>query len=157
MDKTAFTQLYMELLPGLYRLALSILRNSVDAEDAVQQAAMKAWQVRNRIQSGSERAYLARILINVCRDIQRHRKRFFPIAEVPEKREPSAATPDSGLREALDSLPEKLRTPLLLMYMEGWSEREISSALRITPYAVKSRLRRGREALATAMKEEKTK
>ena len=46
MDKTAFSSLYMEMMPGLYRLALSMLHNTADAEDAVQQAALKAWQVR---------------------------------------------------------------------------------------------------------------
>ena len=75
----------------------------------------------------------------------------FPVRDVPDVVAPDE---DSSLRPALDSLPEKLRTPLLLKYMEGWSEREISAALRITLYAVKSRLRRGREALARQLKEE---
>ena len=43
MDKRSFEQLYMDLLPGLYRLAQSILRNSSDAQDAVHQAVVKAW------------------------------------------------------------------------------------------------------------------
>ncbi len=151
MNKAEFSRLYMELLPGLYRLALSILCNEADAEDAVQQSAVNAWQVRSRIRSGSERAYLTRILINVCRDTQRQRMKTFPVRDVPDVVAPDE---DSSLRPALDSLPEKLRTPLLLKYMEGWSEREISAALRITLYAVKSRLRRGREALARQLKEE---
>ncbi len=154
MDKTAFADLYMELFPGLYRLALSILRSRTDAEDAVQQAAVRAWQVRDRMRPGAERTYITRILINGCRDIQRRRMRTIPVDRVPE---PPEQMPDPFLRDALDSLPEKLRTPLLLMYMEGWGEKEIASALRITPYAVKSRLRRGRAVLAAALNEEGTK
>ena len=42
MDKTTFEQLYRELLPGFYRLAQGMLRNAADAQDAVQQAALKA-------------------------------------------------------------------------------------------------------------------
>ncbi len=153
MDKTAFAGLYMELLPGLYRLALSMLHNRADAEDAVQQAALNAWQARNRLRPGSERTYVTRILINACHDIQRHRMRMIPVGQVPDL--PGEAQ-DPSLREAMDSLPEKLRIPLLLMYMEGWSERDIASLLRITPYAVKSRLRRGRAALASMLHEEET-
>ncbi len=95
--------------------------------------------------------YVTRILINVCHDIQRQRMRMFPVSQVPEQTKPAR---NPGLREALDHLPEKLRTPLLLMYLEGWSEREIASMLRMTPYAVKSRLRRGRAALAEILHEE---
>ena len=153
MDKNAFADLYMELFPGLYRLALSILRSEADAEDAVQQAAVRAWQARDRMRPGAERTYITRILINGCRDIQRRRMRTIPVDRIPERPE---QPPDPSLRDVLDSLPEKLRTPLLLMYMEGWGEREIASALRITGYAVKSRLRRGRAALAAALDEEET-
>ena len=151
MDQATFTQLYMDLLPGLYRLALSILHNETDAEDAVQQAAVNTWRARERLRHGSERAYLTRVLINVCRDIQRHRMRIVLTNDF----EYALENPSDGtLRSALDRLPEKLRTPLLLMYMEGWHELEIASALHITPYAVKSRLRRARAALAQLMKEE---
>ena len=153
MDKSTFAKLYMEQLPGLYRLALSRLRHAPDAEDAVQQAAVNAWQARDRLPPGAERAWLARIVINACRDIQRQRMRMVPGERLPEKPE---AAPDPDLRDALDSLPEKLRIPVLLKYMEGWSEREIAAALHVTLYAVKSRLRRGRAALADALREEET-
>ncbi len=151
MDQASFAQLYMEQLPGLYRLALSILHSESDAEDAVQQAAVNAWRARERLRPGGERAYLTRVLINASRDIQRSRMHIVLTDDFEDAAEDP---PDGTLRAALDSLPEKLRTPLLLMYMEGWHEREIASALHITQYAVKSRLRRGRAALAQLMKEE---
>ena len=64
MNKIAFEALYMQQLPGLFRLAQSILRQPVDAEDAVQQAVLQAWQQIETIQHGKEKAYLARIVIN---------------------------------------------------------------------------------------------
>ena len=51
------------------------------------------------------------------------------------------------MRDAMDALPEKLRTPLLLKYMEGFSEQEIAGALGIPVTTVKSRLHRARKAL----------
>ena len=76
MNKIAFEELYMQQLPGLFRLAQSILRQSADAEDAVQQAVLQAWQQIETIQHGKERAYLARIVINECHNIQRLRQRM---------------------------------------------------------------------------------
>ena len=66
MNKIAFEELYMQQLPGLFRLAQSILRQPADAEDAVQQAVLQAWQQIDAIQHGKEKAYLARIVINEC-------------------------------------------------------------------------------------------
>ncbi|MBR6767657.1 MAG: RNA polymerase sigma factor, partial [Clostridia bacterium] len=79
MNKAMFEQMYREMLPGLYRLAQSILRHTADAQDAVQQAAVKAWQARDRIRSGNEKAYFTRIVINECRNIQRMRMRVLPM------------------------------------------------------------------------------
>lgn len=86
MTKEAFEQLYIELLPGLYRLAVSILYHREDAMDAVQQTAEKAWRVSDRIQSGREKAYIVRIVINECRNIQRYRKRVVPRSDFAEER-----------------------------------------------------------------------
>ena len=80
MDKTTFEQLYRDMLPGLYRLAQSMLRQTADAQDAVQQAAVSAWLSLERIRPGGERAYFTRIVINECRNIQRQRMRQTPRA-----------------------------------------------------------------------------
>lgn len=152
MDKDSFGQLYLELLPGLYRLALGILRHPADAEDAVQQAMANAWQASGRMEAGREKAYIARIVINECHNIQRFRMRSIPAAEIPGREAPSL--PDSPLRGALDRLPEKYRLPLLLRYMEGYSEKETAEALRISLNALKSRLRRARSRLEKALDEE---
>ena len=151
MDKAAFERLYLDMLPGLYRLAQSILRHPADAQDAVQQAAVKAWLALDRLPTGGERAYFARIVINECRNIQRQRMKTMPLARVPE---PDVPEKDRELSQAVARLPEALRLPLLMKYMEGYSEREISAALGIGVPAVKSRLYRARRRLERALKEE---
>ena len=52
--------------------------------------------------------------------------------------------PDLALRDALSHLPEKLRTPLLLHYMEGFSTDEVARALRVPGTTVRSRMHRAR-------------
>ena len=153
MDKGLFEELYLTLYPGFFRLAQSILRNTADAEDAVQQSAEKAWKARARIHTGKEKAYLTRIVINECRTIQRQRMRMAP-AEAPETPDQAGTVSDHTgsleVRAMLDSLPEKYRLPLLLRYMEGYSEEEAAKALRIPQNTLKSRLRRAK----TIMKKE---
>ena len=156
MDKGLFEELYMTLYPGFFRLAQSILRNSSDAEDAVQQSAEKAWKVRERIHTGREKAYLTRIVINECRNIQRRRLRLVTTASAGETARMDEAgsrqdgTAASEIRTMLDKLPERLRLPLLLRYMEGYSEQEAAAALRIPQNTLKSRLRKAK----AMMKEE---
>ena len=145
MRKSDFEQLYMALYPGLYRLALSILRREADAQDAVQQAAVNAWVAADRMKPGGEKAYISRVVINECRNIQRHRLRIFPM-EKPEDT-PDPACPDSELKAVVDSLPETLRLPLLLRYMEGYSEKETAGILRIPLNTLKARLKRARAKL----------
>ena len=152
MNKIAFEELYMQQLPGLFRLAQSILRQPADAEDAVQQAVLKAWQQIDTIRYGKEKAYLARIVINECHNIQRLRQRTVPVAVFPERTEPE--TKIMELRDAVDRLPEKLRLPFLLVYMEGYSLQETASVIGITLFALKSRLKRAKKSLRIELREE---
>lgn len=151
MDDTTFIALCEGRMASFYRIAVGILGSRQDAEDAVQQALMKGWAARARARRGCEAAWLMRIVVNECRNIQRRRMRVFPAERLPET---PFEPPDVALRLALDALPEALRLPLLLKYMEGMSEREVAEALRISVTAVKSRLLRARRALQRQLGEE---
>ena len=154
MEKKLFEELYLNLYPGFFRLAQSILRNTVDAEDAVQQSAEKAWKAWENIKAVQAKAYLTRILINECRNIQRHRMRVTPRADLAGK-EPEKA--DNDLFRAISGLPEKYRLPLLLRFMEGYSEKETAETLKISVAALKSRVFRARNQLKDMIIEESEK
>ena len=146
MDKVPFEQLYIALYPGLYRLAQSILRQTADAQDAVQQAALKAWTARDRMKPGLEKAYITRIVVNECRNIQRARQRKMP-ALFPSPTASDVNTSDPDVKSIIESLPDTLRLPLLLRYMEGYSEKDAAAVLGITVNTLKARLRRGKAKL----------
>lgn len=146
-----FTSETTALTPTLYRLCMSILHKEQDAQDAVQQGLCKAWGMKERIHPESFRPYLTRIIINECRNIQRHRQRVMPV-EAVEILEKAYLPEETGLKAAIDVLPETLRTPLLLFYMENYSEREIAQSLNISLVAVKNRLFRARQKLKVALK-----
>ena len=149
-DKALTTQMQEQLVP-LYRLSLSILRSQADAQDAVQQGMLHAWEKRRQASDENRiRAWLTRIVVNECRNIQRKRMRVFPVADMPDGA-CTAKSADDSLNEAIDALEEKLRTPLLLHYMEGFSEREIAGILGIPQTTVKNRLYRARKALRSEL------
>ena len=154
MDKSSFEQLYLQQLPGLYRLAMSILHHRDDAQDAVQQSVLEAWKRVDHIRGGKEKAYLARIVINECHNIQRRRQRVTPVFAFPEQSKDNLTAEVCVLKESLNAIPEKLRTPFLLVYMEGYSEKEAAEALGITLYSVKSRLKRSKQKLKIELGEE---
>lgn len=130
----------------MYRVAWSILRNDADVQDALQDAALKAWEKRDKLRDEKFfRTWITRILINACYDTQRKRRRIVSMDEIPESTVSNA--PDPELALALQALPEKLRLPLVLCYSEGMSYEEAADVLRIPITTLRGRLRRGKEEL----------
>lgn len=149
VDAATFTEEATALLRTLYRVSLSILRADADAQDAVQQALMKAWAAKDRAQPDRFRPWLTRIVINESRNIQRRRMRVMPVADIPHQ--PDVALPDIDVVQAIEDLPEKWRIPFLLKYAGRYTEQEIAGALRLPASTVKSRLYSARQALKQAL------
>lgn len=152
MDEATYIAVCEAHMAALYRVAYSIVGSRQDAEDAVQQTLLNAWRHREKARPGSERAWMMRILVNECRSLLRRRKRAIPMADVPCADAPAAT--DTDLQSAIRSLPENLRTPLLLKYMEGMTELEVAAAMHLPVSSVKSRLFRARKDLKTQLNEE---
>lgn len=129
----------------LYRISRTILRNEVDCCDAVQEALLKAWQYRNRIDESRFRAYLTRILINECHNIGRKRARIVVVESVPEQ--PIEEDCRLEIREALMRMKEAHRLVLVMHYLEGFSLQEIAQTLRVPLGTVKYRISCARKAL----------
>lgn len=145
MTKDFFVQ-EIEAYSGLlYRIAFTILRNDDACKDALQDTALKAWEKRSMLREEKYfRTWITRILINTCYDTQRKRRRIVSIEEVPE---PIASPPDPTLAFVLKSLPDKLRLPIMLYYMEGMSYEEITEALHIPMTTLRSRLHYAKKEL----------
>lgn len=154
MDDKQYTERALGCERKMYRVAISMLRSDADAADAIQEAVFKGWMHRGKLRDGDRfDAWLMRILVNECRNIQRKWKRrpeplteFMAAEEVP--------IPDPGLRDALEELPERLRLPLMLHHLEGYPLREISSILKVPETTIKSRLHQARGALKRALSPE---
>lgn len=150
MTKKQYEDEVERLAPSLRRIAYSIVRNEHDAQDAVQQALLAVWARRECVEFARLKPYLTRAVMNACRDIQRARQKAIPMKEMPEM---SYQPPDGMLADAVERLPEELRLPLLLHYMEGYKLAEIAGALGQSLPQVTSRLFRARKRLKRMLEE----
>lgn len=138
----------------LFRLCLITLGNASDAEDAVQETFIKYLQKAPEFaDSEHEKAWLIKVATNKCRDILRFKNRH-PVVNIDEINEFTKDSSDSGILEALMTLPDKFRIVLVLYYVEEYSVREISRVIGKTESAVKMRLQKGRRLLSEAYRKE---
>lgn len=145
MDQDFFVKEIEAHSAMMYRVAFTILRNSDDCGDALQEAALKAWEKRRSLRDEKFfTTWLTRILINECNNIQRKRHRIISLEEAPEQ---SSPPPDPILALALQALPKKLRLPLVLRFAEGMDEAEIAKVLHLPNSTVRGRIYRAKKQL----------
>jgi len=148
-----------EHLQMLVRVARRWLAEPARADDAVQEACLRAWRLRRRFERGTNlKAWLLAILANVVRETRRAERRWRPLDE--EGAESLAAPPEvdardplalERIREAFSRLPPEQRVVLQLAEVEGLRYREIAEALGLPMGTVMSRLSRARSALRRAV------
>ncbi len=147
--------------PTAYRTACLVLRDPVEAQDAVQEAFLRVWRFRDAIPAGDARkAWLYRVVVNACVSrIRSERSRTGKDdGDLGLETWPDAAPSPHDAAEhsqlagdvvaALADLPESLRVPLVLRFYAGLSEKEIAVAIDRRPGTVKSRLYDARQRLA---------
>lgn len=133
----------IEQLQGrLYRVALCILRNDADVQDALQETVLKAWERRHTLRNEAYfGTWVTRIAINTCKRMYRQNQRIILMEELPE----TPTTSDGiTLKMLIECLPDKLRLPFVLYYSEGMDTDEVAGALHLTETAVRSRIHRAK-------------
>ncbi|MBI6546084.1 MAG: sigma-70 family RNA polymerase sigma factor [Cyanobacteria bacterium NC_groundwater_1444_Ag_S-0.65um_54_12] len=155
-DKAAFETLIGPQLDRFYGLAYQLIRNEDDAADVVQEALIKAYRSLGSFRGDADFfTWMARILRNTVLDelkraVRRHEE---PVETLPESLDRSleGKAEQKELREivhgCISQLSSKLREPLVMFDIEGYSYEEISQILGINIGTVKSRLNRARESL----------
>ncbi len=149
----AFTRLLDDSLDRSFRLAAVILGDRDEAEDALSDATLRAWQHVSSLRDPERfEAWFSRILINVCRDRLHRRRRPSIVAyEPPVVADPFAASVErAALREALSALTPEHRAVIALHYLEGLTVEQIAAQLDMRAGTVKSRLHYGLAELRAA-------
>ena len=146
MDELQFTRKLLDSEQMLYRIACALLRSEADRQDAMQETALKAWQNYGRLREEQYfKTWICRIMVNECHNLRRKNSRCFPAEMIPDQ--PAPENDDQETRLMLESLPEKLRVPLVLHYLEGFTLEEIARIQQVSLALVKNRMHRGRKAL----------
>jgi RNA polymerase sigma-70 factor (ECF subfamily) len=152
-DREAFEMIIRTQSRALFAIAYGILQNREEAEDAVQDALVKAWKSRWRVRDPEKfPAWLCMIARHRARDVFRKR-RTVPLSEMPEiagSETPQTSALDRHLDSALASLPELHRTAISLRYFEEMDYATIENRLGLTNGSLRGILGR---ALATMRKQ----
>jgi RNA polymerase sigma factor (sigma-70 family) len=150
-------------LDAAYNLARWLTRNGQDAEDAVQEACLRAFRFFGGFRGGDARAWLLKIVRNTCyTQLQNNRPQELATTfdEEIHSEDDGSMNPEmlllrsadsQLLTRALEELPVNFREVLVLRELEGLSYREIAEVSNIPPGTVMSSLSRARERLRQSL------
>lgn len=159
-----FNECVLPYLDAAHNLARYLLRDGQDAEDAVQDAFLRAIRHFDGFRGADGRAWLLSIVRNTCYTRLRDRRAGSEIVEFDEEVhtvEEMASGPEVDLarkaaslsvREGLDHLPVEFREVLVLRELEGLSYKEIAHVSGVPIGTVMSRLARGRRQLQLVLR-----
>ncbi len=161
-ELAAFTELFHVCETRVYRLALTILQNEQDAEDAVQDVFLRVFeQVKTFQGQAAFTTWITAVTVNICRDKLRRQKvrHAFSLewlrgraASKDIAHEVAARQERQSLWEQINQLEEKYRLPLILHYHEHLSCDEVAHILGIKTSIVYSRLNTARLKLRETLK-----
>ncbi|WP_096156767.1 MULTISPECIES: RNA polymerase sigma factor [Bacillus] len=148
-DSHAFKKLYDLYAEDAIRYAMSITKNSHNAKDVVQEAFIRVYRNIDSFDIDRNfKTWLFTILTNEC---YRYLKKESENIKLVDNNIPTSVQQESEdfmyLHEALENLDAINKTPIILKYLNGFSEKEIASMLNLNLNTVKSRLFKGREKL----------
>jgi RNA polymerase sigma factor (sigma-70 family) len=156
-DDSAFEIMLRPLLEPGYRLAGGMLQDHQAAQDAVQEAAFKAWRKLRHLRDGSEmRPWFLGIVANECRSLRR--SRWSSVVKVISPAGTGTLSTDSvlssiELRNALRAMDEKKRLALVLHWYLDLPLDEIASITGSSIHAVEGQVQRGMHELRQRMEE----
>ena len=164
-SRASFDEVVLPHLEGAYRLARWMMRNEHDAEDAVQEASLRALRYFRTFTGGNGRAWFLQIVRNTChgwrdRDVdaltdQFDEEQHHPLGPAPDPELLLLQTDDATLVErAMRNLPDRFRRLLVLRELEGLSYRELTGVTGMPMGSVMSGLSRARQALRGALRNE---
>lgn len=164
-DSTAVEHFVQTYQRDMYRLALSIMDDSNEADEATQESLLAALRALDSFHGDSSlKTWLFSITVNICRtrlQRQKRRERLQQVLDGILRRTPVPSVEDSAIQHessetlwrAIHSMDEKHRIPIVLRYYHELSVAEIAAILQIPEGTVHSRLNTARRLLHDVLKE----
>lgn len=159
-DQAAVQALVARKLPRIMSLATRMLGDRVEAEDVAQEVFLRVWKQARSWRPGAARfdTWMHRVALNLCYD--RLRRRRETLTDTPPERADPAMGAEEGLvaqetsqrvRRAIDALPERQRTAVILSHYQELSNPRAAELLGVSVEAVESLLARARRTLKIAL------
>ena len=162
-SRTNFDEVVLPHLDDAYRLARWLTRNEHDAEDAVQEASLRAFRSLQTFAGANARAWFLTIVRNTCYGSRSRRPQLRHTDVFDEEQHSAgdwATTPETLMLQAADALliehamrdlPDRFRELLVLREIDGLSYKELAGVLGIPMGTVMSGLSRARQAFHRAL------
>lgn len=146
------TEIYDRHVDTVYRICFSFMKNTADTEDLVQEAFLRLISSGKKFKSTEhEKAWLIVTASNLCKDaLKKWWRRNENIDDFADALQEPPFRIDTTLEAILD-LPEDYKTAVYMYYYEGYSTKEIASAMRCPAATVRSRLSRARQMLKSKL------
>ncbi|NJX14257.1 RNA polymerase sigma factor [Tamlana crocina] len=165
-NRKAQLQLYNQYCNAMYIVAKRFLKDAADAEDAVQEAFIKAFEKLHQFEAEvTFGAWLKRIVVNKCIDVLKSKKhQLVELNEVHLKVVDTAKNDKwlvedtvtlNDVKAAIGKLPDKYQYVVMLYLIEGYDHQEISEILGISEVASRTQLSRGKTKLQTLLTPQK--
>lgn len=143
----------------LYKICFLILKNEQDTKDVLQETFLIYYTKQPEFESEEhKKAWLIKVSQNKCKEFLRFHKRHVNIS-LEDMEETLVITDglsgsDKEILSIVWDLDYKLKSVVILFYIEGYTVKEVAEILHTTPSAVKKRLQRAREKLSVKYKGE---
>lgn len=165
-DQTAYGILVDRHLSMNLGYATKLLGNAAEAEEVMQEAFIRVWKHASRWDPARKTRFTTwfyRVVTNLCYDVGRKRKpqEKVEILETIASDEASAENViavdqrSKQVKKALEELPNRQSTAIMLCYFQGLSNREAAEVMEVSLNALESYLVRGRRNLADILREDK--
>ena len=162
-DRQAQLQLYRQYCEGMYIVAQRFVKDSMEAEDIVQESFIKAFSKLNQFKAEvTFGAWLKRIVINRCLDSLKSKKNHTTELEEVHLKVVDSNTEDKWLvddsvsidevKSCIEQLPHKYKIVVNLYLVEGYDHQEISEILSVSETASRTQLSRGKSKLKELLK-----
>ena len=168
MSSAKFDYLIKQHKNKIFNYAIYMMKNQMDAEDITQEVLIRTWENINKFNFYAAKGWMMRTTHNLCVDyLRRNKKINYKEVQIEEECHEEMADPelecnpekladkiitDTEIKEAIERLPERFKSPFVLYELQEFKYKEISKILDVPLNTVKVNILRARKQLQKELK-----
>ena len=169
MSSAKFDYLIKQYKNKIFNYAIYMMKNQMDAEDITQEVLIRTWENINKFNFYAAKGWMMRTTHNLCVDYLRRNKNMnYKEVQIEEDRHEEITNPglecnpekladkiitDTEIKEAIERLPERFKSPFVLYELQEFKYKEISKILDVPLNTVKVNILRARKQLQKELKQ----